>query len=57
MIDQLADPNIWLRSSKPNHVIHPAATQAVKTVLEAYDIYLVPTDHERVLARRYSPIG
>lgn len=42
MIDWLADSNIWLRSSEPDHPMYPAATQAVKTVLADDDIYLVP---------------
>ena len=42
MIDWLADSNVWLRSSEPAHPMYPAATQAVKTILEADDIFLVP---------------
>ncbi len=42
MIDWLADSNVWLRSSEPGHIMYPSATQAVKTILEEDDIYLVP---------------
>ncbi|MGI4789296.1 MAG: type II toxin-antitoxin system VapC family toxin [Janthinobacterium lividum] len=42
MVDWLADSNIWLRSSKPDHSMYLPATQAVKTILEADEIFLVP---------------
>ena len=42
MTDWLADSNVWLRSSEPDHSMYPAAIPAVKTILEADDIYLVP---------------
>lgn len=42
MIDWLADSNVWLRSSEPDHPMYSAATHAVKTILEKDDIALVP---------------
>ncbi len=42
MIDWLADSNVWLRNSEPDHPMYSAATQAVETILETDDIYLVP---------------
>ena len=42
MADWLADSNIWLRSSEPDHPMFPAATQAVEAILKNDEIYLVP---------------
>lgn len=42
MTDWLADSNIWLRGSEPDHPMYPAATQSVETILKDDDIYLVP---------------
>lgn len=42
MIDWLADSNLWLRSSQPQHPMYLPATQAIKTVLVADEIHLVP---------------